>query len=300
MDPLADIIALLRPSTAVSKPISARGDWGVSYAAHGMPGFALVLEGECWLALDGGRPVHLERGDFILLPATPAFTLSRRPNARCRPAEPSDRPVRHGDADGAPDFRMLGGSFRIDGANAPLLLSMLPELIHIRPGATPAGRLSPLIALLGDECEAARPGGDAIVRRLLDIILIEALRYAPADAPRPQPGLLAGLREPALAKALGALHDDVRRRWTVAELATIAGMSRSAFAIRFLDVVDCAPIEYLSRWRMAIAKASLLRGDIRLDRLAERIGYESASAFSTAFRRRFGCPPGAFARGRAS
>lgn len=300
MDPLADLISLLRPSAAVSKPISGRGEWGVSYAPYARPGFALVLEGECWLALDGEAPVRLARGDFLLLPATPAFSLSRRPGGRCRRVEPTDQPVRHGEAEGAPDFRMLGGSFHIDGANAALLLPMLPGLIHIRAADAPAGRMSGLIALLIDECEAQRPGGDAIIRRLLDVMLIEALRQPGSGGVPLQPGLLAGLRDPALARALGAIHGDVQRRWTVAELAALAGMSRSAFAARFLDVVGCAPIEYLSRWRMALAREALARGDTPLDRLAERIGYESASAFSTAFRRRFGYAPGAFARGLAA
>ena len=300
MDPLADVIALLRPSAAVSKPISARGEWGVSYAAYGSPGFALVLEGECWLALEGDAPLRLKRGDFLLLPATPAFTLSGRPGAACDRVEPSDEPVRYGEREGAPDFRMLGGSFHIDGANAPLLLAMLPRRILVRADDKPAGRLSGLIALLIDECEAARPGSDAIVRRLLEIMLIEALRHERRGADRLPPGLLAGLDDPAVARALAAIHGEVRRRWTVAELATLAGMSRSAFASRFLDVVGCAPIEYLARWRMAIAKEALSRGGTPLDRLAEQIGYESASAFSTAFRRRVGSAPGAFARAVAA
>lgn len=299
MDPLADVIALLRPSAAISKPITGRGDWGVRYAAHGRPGFALILEGECWLALERSKPLRLERGDFMLLPATPAFTLSRRPGAPCRTVEPSEQPVRHGEPEGAPDFRMLGGSFHIDGVNAALLISMLPDLIHIRSSETATGRLSTLVALLVDECDAGRPGGNALVQRLLDIMLIEALRHDTPAAGGFQQGLLAGLRDPMIAKALAAVHREVRRRWTVAELALVAGMSRSAFALRFLDVVGCAPIEYLSRWRMAIAKEVLSRGDTPLDRLAEQIGYESASAFSTAFRRRFGCAPGAFARSLA-
>jgi len=112
------------------------------------------------------------------------------------------------------------------------------------------------------------------------------------------PGLLRGMREPALARALRAMHSDVRGEWTVAELASLAGMSRSAFAARFSQTLGCAPMEYLSRWRMALAQDSLSRGVKSLDRLAEEIGYESASAFSTAFRRRLGCSPGAFARSR--
>lgn len=296
MDPLCDLIALLRPHAAVSKPISGRGDWGVRYSAYEMPGFALVLEGSCWLALDGSEPVRLDQGDFVLLPATPAFEMSSRPGAACITVQPSDTAVRHGEPSGAPDFRMLGGSFRIERANARLLISLLPALIHIRSAESDTTRLSGIIDLIIDECAAARPGGETVLQRLLDIMLIEALRREPIGEETVQAGLLAGLRDPAVARAMRAVHAAVHAPWTVAGLAKVAGMSRSAFAARFTETVGCAPIEYLSRWRMALAKDALCRGAKSLDRVAEEIGYESASAFSTAFRRHVGCAPGAFAR----
>ncbi|EQB33245.1 hypothetical protein M529_05475 [Sphingobium ummariense RL-3] len=108
------------------------------------------------------------------------------------------------------------------------------------------------------------------------------------------------MRDPAIARALRAIHADVRAGWTVAGLAGISGMSRSAFSDRFGALIGCAPIEYLARWRMALAKEALARGSKSLDRIAEEIGYESASAFSTAFRKRLGCPPGRFAREAAA
>ena len=134
-----------------------------------------------------------------------------------------------------------------------------------------------------------------MIDRLLEVLLMEAIRRRPSNDPAPA-GLLAGLRDPALAKALRAMHADVRAGWTVANLAELAGLSRSVFAARFMKIVGCAPIDYLLGWRMALAKDALSRGDAPLERLAEQVGYESASAFSTAFRRRVGCPPSAFAR----
>jgi AraC-like DNA-binding protein len=294
MDPFSDLIALLRPHAAVSKPISGRGEWGVHYAAYDQPGFAVMLEGACWLALNGDAPVLLAQGDFVLLPSTPAFSLSSAPGVACALREPSEAPVRHGEEEGAPEVRMLGGSFRIEQVNAPLLLPLLPRLIHVRAGE--AGRLAALVALIIDECSGDRPGQDMILDRLLEVMLVECLRRGLGeDAPA---GLLAGLRDPGLARALRALHADVRAGWTVAGLARLAGMSRSAFAARFGTALGCAPMEYLARWRMALAQDALGRGGMPLDRLAEEIGYESASAFSTAFRRRIGCAPGAFARAR--
>jgi AraC-like DNA-binding protein len=296
MDPLSAVIAIVRPHAALSKPITGGGEWGVRYAAYDLPGFALVLEGQCWLTLKGKPPVRLDRGDFVLLPATPAFEMSSRPGIACLPGEPSASAVRHGDPDGAPNFRMLGGSFQIERANAPLLAALLPEMMHIRSADSDTSRLRRIIDLIIEETAADQPGGETILQRLLDVMLIEALRHEAIGTDACQAGLLAGMRDPAMARTMRAIHADVRGRWTVARLAGIAGMSRSAFAARFADAVGCAPIEYLARWRMALAKDALTRGGTSLDRLAEEIGYESASAFSTAFRRRVGCAPGGFAR----
>lgn len=294
MDPLSDVIALLRPHAALSKPIEGRGAWGVRYAAYGQPGFALVLEGRCWLAVDGAEPVRLDRGDFVLLPSTPAFALFSAPGVACVPVEPSPTAVRHGDPEGAPDFRMLGGAFRIEPVNAPLLLALLPRLIHVRSAGGGSGRLARIVDLLIDECAADGPGRDMILERLLEVMLVECLRWRGVGADALPAGLLAGLRDSALAGALRAIHADVRAGWTVAGLAKLAGMSRSAFAARFAGTLGCAPIEYLARWRMALAQDALSRGGTSLDRLAQATGYESASAFSTAFRRRVGCAPGRF------
>jgi AraC-like DNA-binding protein len=135
-----------------------------------------------------------------------------------------------------------------------------------------------------------------VLQRLLEVLLMEALRWRSMDTHGVPSGLLKGMRDPALARVLGAMHADVRAGWTVAELAKVAGMSRSAFAARFCEILGCGPMEYLARWKMALAKDALMRGAKTLDRIADEIGYESASAFSTAFRKRLGCSPGRFAR----
>lgn len=298
MDPLSDIIALLRPHAAFSKPITGRGRWGVRYSAYGLPGFALVLAGRCWLAVDGAEPVLIDQGDFVLLPATPAFSLLSQPDAESVLVEPSYEALRHGDPMGEPDFQMLGGTFEIEPVNAPLLLALLPKMIHVRSTEENALRLGRIIGLLMEECAADAPGREMILQRLLEVMMMECLRSGGLGEDDLPAGLLAGLRTPALARVLNALHSKVRAPWTVAELAKLAGMSRSAFAARFTETLGCAPMEYLSRWRMTLAQDALSRGDTSLDRLAQEVGYESASAFSTAFRRRIGCSPGAFARSR--
>jgi AraC-like DNA-binding protein len=296
MDPLSDVIALLRPSTAISKPITGRGRWGVRYAAHRAPGFTIILQGECWISFDGAEPIRFEKGDFVLTPATPSFTLSSHPGIECEPRDPLDTPVRHGEQEGEPDFVSLGGSFRIEQVNAPLLLTLLPSVIHIPAAMGRTGRLSRLTELIMVECGDDEPGREMVLQRLLEVLLIEALRWRGMDTDDVRTGLLNGMRDPILARVLRAMHADVRASWTVAALAKVAGLSRSAFAARFGEVLGCGPIEYLARWRMALAKDALIRGAKTLDRIADEIGYESASAFSTAFRKRLGCSPGRFAR----
>lgn len=296
MDPLSDIIALLRPSAAISKPISGRGRWAVAYEGYDAPGFTIVLKGECRLAFEGGPPLRLCEGAFLLLPTTPSFVLSSHPDVPAEPRRPTTRPVRYGEAEGEADFVSLGGSFGLAPVNRPLLLALLPRMIHIPPSEGRSARLGRLIELIAEECAGDDPGRDMVLRRLIEVLLVEALRGRGFDVADERAGLLAAMRDPALARVLGAIHADVSAPWTVATLAEIAGRSRSGFAARFADVLGCGPIEYLTRWRMALAKDALTGGTKTLERIAEEIGYESASAFSTAFRKREGCPPGRFAR----
>jgi AraC-like DNA-binding protein len=300
MDPLSDVITLLRPSAAVSKPITGRGRWGVRYQAYDAPGFTIVLAGEAWAAFDGMEPLRLAEGDFLLLPTTPPFSLCSELGVACVPVEPRNEAVRHGEQDGEPEFVALGGSFAFERVNAPLLLTLLPGPINIPASKGRATRFGRLIDLLSEECVSSFPGKELIIQRMLEVLLVEALRWSVSGSDVAPAGLLNGMRDPALARVLRVMHSDVRAKWTVAGLALIAGMSRSAFAVRFSETLGCAPFEYLARWRMAIAKDALTRSVKSLDRVADEIGYESASAFSTAFRKRLGCSPGSFARGHAT
>ena len=266
------------------------------YAAHDAPGFTIILKGACWVSFEDSQPIKLEAGDFLLLPSTPAFTLSSHPGVDCKPRDPTNMPVRHGDRDGEADFESIGGSFRIEQVNASLLLALLPRFVHLPASEGRADRLGTVIQLIMDECASQQPGKNMILERMLEVLLVEALRWPGGVDRDDRAGLLHGMRDQHLARVLSAMHADVRSHWTVAGLARVAGQSRSAFAARFNEVLGCGPIEYLARWRMALAKDALVRGAKTLDRIADEIGYESASAFSTAFRKRLGCPPGQYAR----
>jgi AraC-like DNA-binding protein len=293
-DPLSQVIALLQPRSVFSKGITGAGAWGVRYSAYGEPGFCAVLEGSCRLAVDGHPPLKLEAGDFVLLPATPAFTLSSFENVAplvvdSKAASAAAGEVRHGTRGGRPDVRMLGGYFIFGSPDATLLVSLLPSVVHVRG----VERLSTLVRLVGEEASARRAGRELVLTRLVEILLVEALRSAPDDAP---PGLLRGLADVHLAPALRKMHGQLSRAWTVTELAKAAALSRSAFFERFQRQVGVRPMEYLLAWRMAVAKDLLRRQECRLEEVAERVGYGSASAFSTAFSRHVGLPPGRFVR----
>src|ERR1700731_1386505 len=303
MEPLADVITLLRPRAVGTKVIHGAGGWAVRRSRVAYAGLRLVLIDQCWLAVDGHKPVRLATGDFVLMPASRAFTiaidlacevvsLDAQEGATCQPGE-----VRYGDPDLEAEFKQLGGYFQLDSVNRSLLSGLLPTIVHIQACDPAAGRLQRTMDSIVEEALADRPGRDLGVDRLIEVLLVEALRFRSEGVDAiGQPGLLVGLADPLLAPALRRLHGDVAHAWSVEELARAAGLSRSVFSERFNQKVGVPPMQYLMDWRMALAKAMLQRDAPPLDAVAAAIGYQSASAFSTAFRRAVGSPPSHFAR----
>jgi AraC-like DNA-binding protein len=306
MEPLADVISLLRPRAVGSKIMQAAGRWALRRSRMDFAGYGLVLAGECWLAVDGHDPVRLIKGDFVLVPAGPGVTLAS--DLACEAISFDGQDAldcqasggRYGDPEGEADFQQLGGYFQLDAVNRGLLSSLLPSVVYIQAADSAAGRLRRTIDSIVEEALADRPGRDLVVDRLIEVLLVEALRFRSegVDAIGPT-GLLAGLADPALARALKSLHGNVAHPWSVEELAREAGLSRSVFSERFGQKVGVPPMQYLIEWRMALAKAMLQRGSPPLETVAAAIGYQSASAFSTAFRREVGRPPSHFARATA-
>ncbi len=299
VDPLSEVIELLKPQAVFTKGISGAGRWGVRYGDFGHPSFAIVIEGACRLAVDGQQPLTLEAGDFILLPKTPGFTMTGfepvipeiiDPHVAALTAEGE---VRHGDQDGPPSVRILGGYFVFDSEDSGLLVSLLPDQVHVRG----VERLSIVVKLLIEEAAQRQSGRELVLTRLIEILLVESLRLTQTrDAPA---GLLRGLGDARLVEAIRQMHADPARPWTMAELAREAALSRSAFFDRFSRSVGVPPMEYLLAWRMALAKDMLRRQEIDIAEVAERVGYGSASTFSTAFSRHVGQPPGRYAKATA-
>ncbi|HTV01172.1 MAG TPA: AraC family transcriptional regulator [Luteitalea sp.] len=299
LDPLSDVISLLRPRTVFAKGITGAGRWGVSYSTFGHPSFCAVLDGRCRLTVEGHAPLTLEADDFLLLPATPAFTMTGfEPVSTTRQvprAVAMQGAVRHGRRAGPAEVSILGGWCVFDAANSALLVSLLPGVIHVRG----VERLSTLVRLLATEAAEQRPGRDLMLTRLVEALLIEALRAAPD--PSAPGGLLRGLADVRLAPALRHMHQCIDRRMTVADLARTAGLSRSAFFDRFSRTVGIAPMDYLQRWRLAVAKDLLQRDGLSVSEVAARVGYDVVTSFSAAFSREVGIPPRQFAiRARAS
>lgn len=295
IDPLAEVVALLQPGARFSKVVAGAGTWRVRRADAGLPFYAVVLEGGCRLAVDGEEPLDLQAGDFVLVPAARPFTQSSREPPP--PEEPDTLPAlqpdgsyRVGAADRAPDVRLLVGHCHFGSLDAALLVPLLPRLLHVRGEP----RLTALVQLLIDETRAERPARQEVLARLLEVLLIEALRCAPRLAA--SPGLVRGLADTRLAAALRGVHAEPARAWTVESLAKEAALSRSAFFERFSRAVGMAPMAYLLAWRMALARRLLREENLGVAVVAERVGYSSASTFSVAFTRHMGQPPARFAR----
>ena len=293
IDPLTEVVTLLRPSVPFAKMATAAGKWIARRAEAGRPFFCAIIAGAAQLTVKGHEPRVLEQGDFVLVPAAFDFTVSSLdPPADGEETAYVFRPdgeIRHGDPDAPPDVQMLVGYCVFASPDAGLLVSLLPQLVHVRGEPT----LTTLVSLIYAEFRAKRPGRDVVLARLLDVLLIEALRSAPGTGA--SPGLVRGLADERLAVAMRRMHEQPSASWTVAELAQEAAMSRSAFFARFSRLVGVAPMEYLLGWRIALAKC-LLRDGVTVGEVAERVGYSSASAFSVAFTRNVGRPPAHFAR----
>lgn len=288
-DPLTEIVTLLQPRADASKLVEAAGRWLVRRAEHARPFFGVLMAGSAQLTIGGADPVILETGDFVLIPEAQDFAMSsvgvkaaeaeemvpvRRPDGSFR-LGPMDKPV---------SARLIVGYCAFGSPDASLLLSLLPRLIVVRGEP----RLVTLVEQVVDETRAQRPGREAIVARLLEVLLIEALRSTSREGL--VPGLLLGLEDPRLAQVIRRIYQQPGRRWTLDALARAAGMSRTSFFERFKTVVGVTPMEHLTEWRMALAK-NLLKTGHRVGEVASRVGFGSISSFSTAFRRYAGVSP---------
>ncbi len=301
MDPLSGVLSLLKPQNSMCGGFDVGGDWSLQFPEHdGIKCYAIV-SGQCWLVVEGvAEAVHLESGDCFLLPLGRPFRLT---NDLALP--PVDfrsvykRPLRGSISvwNGGGDVSGVGGYFGLERNHASILLGMLPPIVHIKEEADKLA-LRWSIERMMQELREPQPGGYLVLQHLAHMMLVQALRAHLADGLCGSVGWLFALADPQMSVAIHAMHDEPAHPWTLQELAEKVGMSRSSFAAKFKETVGSTPIDYLIRWRMLLAGDRLKNSGEPISVISQSLGYESESAFSTAFKRVMGCSPRQYSRDR--
>jgi AraC-like DNA-binding protein len=286
MDPLSDVVSLLRVRGALASRLEAGGDWALRFSGYRHLKFGVVQRGSCWV-----HGHQLQTGDCYLLSSGTPYTLASGPGVQ---PEDGDARFRRAARDGVlrisaePDLILDGGSLTFEEPDADLLLSVLPPFLRVRDDPDCAAT----IALLARETDTSRPGSDLTREHLAQVLFVQMLRAAMPGGP----SWLAGLADPQIAAALKLIHEDPSRPWRVPELAEEVHMSRSAFAARFKRLVGSPPATYEQQWRLHRAAAALRRPGARVTVVARDHGYASHASFSKAYKAAMGVPPSA-ARG---
>jgi AraC-like DNA-binding protein len=300
MDPLSDVLSLLQPRSYVSAGFDAGGDWSIQFSdQHDRIKCYAVVSGECWLSVESvPEAVLLKAGDCFVLPSGRPFRLASDLSLPPVDAGTVFPPAREGGVvtyNGGGDFFLVGSRFAVSGSHAGTLLSMLPPIVHIEKEADQAA-LRWSVEQMMLELRERQPGGFLIAQHLAHMMLVQALRVHLADGPERSVGWFFALADKQLGAAISAIHDDPAHRWNLHSLAQRACLSRSSFALKFKDVVGETPMEYVARWRMLLAADKLETSRDSVSTIALSLGYESESAFSTAFKRVMGCSPRQYSR----
>jgi AraC-like DNA-binding protein len=299
MDPLSEVLALMKPQLYVAGGFSVLGDMAIHFPKHkGIKCYAM-LAGQCWLVVEGvPGPVLLHAGDCFLLPRGLPFRLA---------TDLSIEPILYTEAFSRLGMRkedpgvtegaryIAGGHFALTGGHSEMLLQSLPPIVHIRREPDKAAMRWSL-ERMREELRNPQPGGSLIAQQLAYMMLIQALRLHLADDESAGRGWLSALSDKHMSIAIASMHNEPGYPWTLQLLAERVGMSRSVFALRFRKTVGATPMEYLARWRMLLAADRLENSSDGLSAIAQSLGYESESAFGKAFRRVMGCSPRQYTR----
>jgi AraC-like DNA-binding protein len=300
MDPLSDVLSLLKPRSYISGGFEVDGDMAIQFPRHqGIKCYAIV-SGQCWLSVEGvPDAVLLTAGDCFLLPRGLPFCLAT--DLSLKPVDfltvlSARRTGNTVPRSEGPGGYIVGGHFILTGSHADILLSSLPPIVHIRKESDKAVMRWSL-ERMKEELRDPQPGGSLIAQQLAYMMLVQALRLHLADQARGGVGWLFALADKQMSAAITCMHDDPGHPWTLQKLAECVGMSRSIFALRFKETVGATPMEYLTRWRMMLAGDRLKNSDDSISVIASSLGYKSESAFGKAFRRVMGCSPKQYSRG---
>lgn len=299
MDPLSDVLSLLKLRSYVSGGFDASGAWAVQFGPHDGIKFHAVIAGACWLSVEGEpEPLRIAAGECFILARGKPFRL-----ASDLTVEPVDvqavlppvfdgRIVTH---NGGGEFLSIGGYFTLAEGQADLLVGVLPPVIHMRnePGSA---TLRWCLERMRQELCDAQPGGFLVAQQLATLVLVQTLRSFLSGRQGQESGWLFALADKRLRAAIQAIHKSPERRWTLSTMAAQAGMSRTSFALHFKEAVGLTPMDYLTRWRMMLAADRLTDSRESLSQIGLAFGYESEKSFSTAFKRVMNCSPRRYAR----
>ena len=304
MDPLSDVLSLLKPRSYVSAGFDAGGDWSIQFREqHEFIKCYAVVSGQCWLSVDAvPDAIRLKTGDCFVLPSGRSFRLASDLTLTPTDAGPIFFPARFGGVvsyNGGGDLFLVGSRFGVSGSHARMLLGMLPPVVHIYKESDRAA-MRWLVERMMHELRERQPGSFLVAQHLAHMMLVQALRLHQVEEVSEKVGWLFALADKQLAAAINAMHEDPAHRWTLGELAERAGMSRSIFALKFKRKVGASPMDYLMRWRMLLAADKLTNSGDPISIIALSLSYESESAFSTAFKRVMGRSPRQYGRGRSS
>jgi AraC-like DNA-binding protein len=294
MDPLSEVLSLLKLQTYVSGGFGVEAGTGLEFPRHkGIKCYA-VISNSCWVAIEGvPDAVRLKAGDCFILPRGLPFCVATDlsgPRTRFIPELADQTPGDALDYEGTGRAFLLGGHFLLTGSHFEALLTSLPPIVHI-PRVAESKVMRWSLECLGEELRDPQPGGSLIAQHLAYIMLVQAIRLHLQQQVGKGIGWLFALSDPQMRTAVACMHDSPGHSWTLQELASRVGMSRTVFAQRFKSRVGVTPMEYLTRWRMLLAGNRLVSSDEPISQISSSIGYETDSAFGRAFRKFWGCSP---------
>ncbi len=301
MDPLSEVLSLLKPQSYMFGGFELRGAWSLKFAAPDAIKCYVLVSGSCWLSVEGFDDMRLEPGDGILLARGVPFRIAsdlKLPSVDVEavfPAKLEGEVISYGDGEGE-GCSGIGGHFDLAGEHAETLLGMLPPVVHLHQPADRAA-LHWMVERMLAELRVPQPGGYVIAQHLADMMLAQALRLHLAEEADASVGWLFALADKRMGAAIAAMHQEPARDWTLESLAKHVGMSRTAFALKFKEKVGDSTMTYLTRWRMLRAADRLTHTDEAIGAVARSVGYESESAFSAAFKRVMGCSPSRYGAG---
>lgn len=295
MDPLSDILSLLKPLNYMSAGFDTGGDWAIQFPDRQKSiKCGAIISGECWVSVeDHDEPVLLKAGDGFLLPSGRPFILANRLDIETKDAGTIFANSQNGGIstlNGGGECFIISSRFNLMGDQADLLLDMLPTILHIKTPTAQAA-IRGLVERMMQELKEQKPGNHLILQHLAHAMLLQALRLHLAEGAKNNVGWLFALADKQINSAISAMHKNLAHHWTLKELAFHAGMSRSTFALKFKEKVGTTPMEYLTRWRMLNGADRLINSGDSISTISRSLGYESESAFGTAFKRIMGCSP---------